>query len=191
LYFICQTCDNFAACLICIKNPKHQLLSHSIDHLFYADKPFSNTHWTNRNLSITCNLCNQKNFPGKHYRCRQCSDYNVCSNCLNQAKIIHYSSEKHIFDFIPNPSKIRSNQHLLAERTIQFLRYRNANFFEQDQITGWTMNQAKIISQQALNLYFISWKEASELFKDEDINSPPDIIEYDKLVKILVSITNN
>jgi hypothetical protein len=118
-------------------------------------------------------------------------DYNVCSNCLNQAKLIHYSSEKHVFDFIPNSTKIRFNHYLLAERTIQFLRYRNADFFERDQITGWTMDEARIISQQSLDLCGAAWREALELFKDEDIESPANIIENEKLDKALVTIVND
>ncbi len=142
-------------------------------------------------MFITCNLCKEKNFPGKRYQCRQCYDYNVCSNCLNQAKITHYVSEKHILNFIPNSTKIRFNRHLLAERTIQFLRYQNRNFFDRDPITGWTINEAIIISQKTLNLCVIAWKQATELFKDEDINSPLNIIENEKSIKILVNISNN
>jgi hypothetical protein len=94
-------------------------------------------------------------------------------------------------DFIPNSTKIRFNHHLLAERTIQYLRHRKANFFERDPITGWTMNEALIISQQTLDLCIAAWKEASDLFKDEDINSPPNIIEHEKVDKILVTLASN
>ncbi len=53
------------------------------------------------------------------------------------------------------------------------------------------MNEALIISQQTLDLCIAAWKEASDLFKDEDINSPPNIIEHEKVDKILVTLASN
>lgn len=75
---------------------------------------------------------------------------------------------------------MRFNRHLLAERTIQVLRYRKADYFEQDPITGWTTNEAIKISKQTLELCSLTWNEALDLFQDEDIESPPSIIENEK-----------
>ena len=165
------------------------MISHPLDHLFYPQKPRSNTNWTNRNLTVTCNLCNQKHFFGKRYQCRQCFDYNVCSNCLANAKNVHYSSEKHVFDFIPNTTKIHSNRYLLAERAKQVLHHRNADFCDRDEITGWTMDEATIISEQSFNIFIAAWEEASTILENEDINSPSKIIENDKLIQPLVILS--
>lgn len=191
-YYTCQTCDSFVACLSCIKCPKHRLFSHSSDHFFTPDKPYSNNHWTNRNLSITCCLCKVTNFSGQRYQCRQCINYNICSNCLDHAKRTHCKTEKHILDFIPNSTKIRLNRYLLAQRTIQILDYRNANDFERDPITGWTIKDAKNISEQTLELCSLAWNDALDLLKEENIElSSPNIIENEKIKKIFVTITMN
>jgi hypothetical protein len=131
------------------------------------------------------------NFIGKRYQCRQCFHFNVCSTCLSKAENIHYPFEKHIFDFIPNPTKIHSNRYLLAERTKQVLRHRHANYSERDETTGWTADEAEIIAKEELKSYIGVWEEALEIFKDEDISSKPNIIENEKSTVYLITVGNN
>lgn len=143
----------------------------------------------NRHLSIQCNLCHEKNFFGKRYRCRHCLDYNVCSKCLNQAKQTHYLSEKHLWDLIPNSTKIRFNHYFLALRSIQFLRYKNADSLERDPITGWTIDEATMILEQTAKLCILTRREATELFENEDIDASPNIIEHEKSAQILIPLS--
>ena len=137
LFFECKICDNFSACLNCIKQKTRQRTSHPSGHYFLPSKPLSNTHWTKRNLNITCNVCGEKHFFGKRYQCRLCFDYNVCSKCLSKTQHRHYPSEQHTFTYVSNPTKIHSNRYLLADRALQILRYRNADHADRDDITGW------------------------------------------------------
>jgi hypothetical protein len=191
LSYQCQTCENFVACLGCIKQETRPLFPHPSDHHFIPDKPFSNTHWMKRNLAITCNLCGEKHFFGKCYQCRQCSDYNVCSNCLSEAQQSHCSSQQHTFTYVPNPTKIHSNRALLADRTVKMLQYRNAGSTHRDEITGWTLTEAEIISADENKNYLAAWKEASQISEDDDINFIPSIIEHAKIELPSVLITIN
>lgn len=121
-------------CLDCIKQKTQRLLSHPFDHHFLPAKPISKTNWRKRNLTITCDLCGEKHFFGKHYKCCQCLDYNLCSKCLSKAQHNHYPSEGHIFINIPNPITIHINRCLLADRAVRILQYRNADSTDQDEM---------------------------------------------------------
>lgn len=171
-----------------MKHPEHRLISHPSDHRFSPYKLPSNLHWLNRNLSITCNQCQVKHFPGKRYRCRQCFNYNLCSTCFEQIESIHSFNERHTLDFIPNWTKLSCNRLLLAERTIAILLYRNARFDQRDSLTGWTKDQARLISEQSKHLCLIAWQEAREAFHDEDIDSPANIIEHEKSMELFLSL---
>jgi hypothetical protein len=187
LYFECKTCDNFITCLACIKQKTRRLVSHPSDHYFIPNRPISNTNWKQRNLNITCNLCGEKHFSAKHYKCRQCSDYNVCSKCLSEAQQTHCSSEHHIFIYISNPTKLHINRCLLASRALKILKYRDA---DRDEITGWTFNEAQLIYENEMNNYSEAWKKACQIFEDDDIDFKPSIIEHTKTELPLVLIEN-
>jgi hypothetical protein len=102
---------------------------------------------------------------------------------------MHYVSEKHIFDFIPNSTKIQLNGYFLARRTIDFLRYRNGDSSERDPITGWTIDEANMILEQTVNLWMLVRRQAKELLEYEDIDTPPNIIEHEKSEQILVLLS--
>jgi hypothetical protein len=191
LFFECEQCHNFAACLGCIKQKTRQLISHPSNHRFFPSKPPSNRHWINRNLNIICDLCNEKHFFGKRYQWQQCFDYDVCSKCLSEAEHSHYPSEQHTFFYVPNPTKIHSNRYLLADRTLQMLRHRNANPTDRDEITGWSLTEAEIIYADEMNSYYAAWQGASQILEDEDINFIPSIIEHEKIVLPWVLINSS
>jgi len=184
-------CDDFIACVGCIKRKTKRLVSHPSDHIFFANKPMSNTNWTKRNLGIICDLCGDKNFFGKRYKCQQCPDYDSCSKCLPEVPQKHFPSEPHTFVYIPNPIRIHLNRYLLAGRALQILQLRNAGFSEQDEITGWTSGEAQFKSSYEGNNCYGSWRRASEILDDPDIDYTPSIIENEKKKRPFVSVGKN
>ncbi|CAF0737607.1 unnamed protein product [Adineta steineri] len=184
LFFECETCNNVIVCLGCVKHRTERLNSHPSDHHFCPGKPQSNTHWMQRNLSIVCNSCREKNFFGKHYQCRQCLNYNICSKCLS--KVEH--NQHHTFKYISNPIKIHNNRCLLADRALQILKFRNGKPTDRDEITGWSYLEAEIIYLDEMNNYYTAWKEASKILEDDDIDFIPSIIEHEKIALPLILI---
>lgn len=191
LYFKCEKCSDFVVCFGCTKQKTQRLISHEIDHQFIPNKLLSNTNWMNRNLTYTCNLCDEKNFFGKRYQCQQCFNYNVCSKCLSKARKNHYPLEKHTFIYIPNFTKIYANRTLLAHRALQILQYFKANSNDRDQLTGWTLSEARRVYIDEKNNFKEAERRASKLLEYDDIYFIPSIIENEKLELPSVLLNNN
>jgi len=166
-------------------------VSHPSDHIFFANKPISNTNWTKRNLNVVCDLCGEENFFEKRYKCQQCPDYDSCSKCLPETPQKHFPSEPHTFAYTPNSIRIHLNRYLLARRALQILQLRNASFGEQDEITGWTVAEAQFISSYEINNFYESWSQASAMLDDSDVDYRPSIIENDRKQRPFVSVGKN
>lgn len=52
------------------------------------------------NIPSNCSACNQENFEGPHYRCSQCTSFEVCGQCYNTGR----HDQTHSFERICSPS---------------------------------------------------------------------------------------
>ncbi|CAF1499295.1 unnamed protein product, partial [Rotaria sp. Silwood1] len=98
-----------------------------------------------RHLGIMCNNCEEEDFYGIRYHCKECTfGYNLCEKCIDK---IH---EHHTFEIIPNPCLRALNLGILAKRTLDVIA-RNTNIHDhkwRDPITGWTKIDAENMVKQ-------------------------------------------
>jgi hypothetical protein len=69
---------------------------------------FPNFKEDNVHLGVVCDGCESKGITGKRYKCKDCSDFDFCENCLNEKSDQHFDG-MHTFEEVEVPKDILSS----------------------------------------------------------------------------------
>ncbi|XP_052211971.1 uncharacterized protein LOC127831031 isoform X4 [Dreissena polymorpha] len=129
----CADCPNYDMCTSCYKNLR---MMHDTDHSFKKiNNPVSTGALLVNNIlssqmhdakhagvvhtGVRCDVCTVDPIVGIRYKCRECPDYDMCSTCFKDLRIMHTMS--HSFRQIKLPGSLPAPVEVTSTRRLQAL----------------------------------------------------------------------